>query len=781
MVVKRISGLMQTLLKDVPEEGKPGFGFGYVFVFPLPSCTTEEEEEEFRKKFIQPTGMTHVELLRHSVIVHDDFKQSQRCNIQCGSSLKSLRCATIELFESFLKSVFASHDAANEGGESTVFTFTSVDTDELFVCVKMSDAAAEVLADVGEYQLQVDPKAFPKINIELPDDGEIAPAYIKFDEFMKREGLLKEYEKPENPGTYSILRQVDRQRILYDKVRDFVSLPELHRLGLLLHSYPAHNAAALKKLKGKWGNLKLICSCTQPIDEIRDYFGEAVAFYFLFVQHLGRAQAVFAIAFIPCGVLYYMLPKDSKYVTLVQVIYSWCLMLWYFGFLKHWRRTMNKYANRWGTDIKDAENSIRPPVNPAFQGELRPSPYNSLEVFEQPNEQKQRKGKIISVVVTIAFLLLITVSVGINQFIGAKMDAAHPGGPYLKIAALALSMQIKILDYVWEIVAQKITDMEQHPTLLESNQSKASKTFSVKFVNTFYAFVYTAFFQATIDESSCGPNGASDCPQLLVSNLIIVYVTYISFGVLGMITPLLTFKYEVYKEAKEMKKKGLAPNSLSLLEQQAKMLEYTGQSLTDDYLEVIFPVAFILMFSMMVPLVTNVLAIIQTFTQIRTDAWKLCSAYRRVFPDRVDGIGVWLQVLDGFVPLCVVMNMLLTLTQFKDESFLYLISPSSFLVDSYKANPFLVKAFVFFVGYEVWMTVYRFIDHWIPNDSARLTLSKLRQEKQRLRIFQFQDIAQAEEKKEHIVMKSTGDADRVAHDARPPLQPGDPMYVDPLV
>merc|ERR1740129_2730294 len=52
--------------------------------------------------------------------------------------------------------------------------------------------------------------------------------------------------------------------------------------------YPSHNRAATLELTERWASGKYTFTFEQPLDHIAHYFGEAIAFYFLFVETMQR-------------------------------------------------------------------------------------------------------------------------------------------------------------------------------------------------------------------------------------------------------------------------------------------------------------------------------------------------------------------------------------------------------------------------------------------------------------------------------------------------------------
>ena len=55
---------------------------------------------------------------------------------------------------------------------------------------------------------------------------------------------------------------------------------------------PIHDEAARAQLLVRWAAAPLCASPDQPLDEVRDYFGEKLALYFAYLQTLTRALLV---------------------------------------------------------------------------------------------------------------------------------------------------------------------------------------------------------------------------------------------------------------------------------------------------------------------------------------------------------------------------------------------------------------------------------------------------------------------------------------------------------
>ena len=108
----------------------------------------------------------------------------------------------------------------------------------------------------------------------------------------------------------------------------------------------------------------------QPLDQIRQYFGERIAIYFAFVGFY--TQALYWPASLGTALMVAQLVLEgdnfghhvgvSEYLT---VGYTAFLGIWAALFLKTWRRYLMEWSHKWGMrDIRVSDE-----VLPAFQGD----------------------------------------------------------------------------------------------------------------------------------------------------------------------------------------------------------------------------------------------------------------------------------------------------------------------------------------------------------------------------------------------------------------------------
>jgi hypothetical protein len=150
-------------------------------------------------------------------------------------------------------------------------------------------------------------------------------------------------------------------------------LQDLQHHKCVLASFPIHEFDELKKLTLVWLTL-WAWPWSQPIDKVKDYFGERIGFYFLFLQHY---------------VTMLMWPALLGSVTyVVQVIggtpenplmpyFTVVMVLWSTFFVELWRRRQSQKSMMWGVVGYESEEQVMrvfppPPLVPGAHGVIPP-------------------------------------------------------------------------------------------------------------------------------------------------------------------------------------------------------------------------------------------------------------------------------------------------------------------------------------------------------------------------------------------------------------------------
>jgi hypothetical protein len=324
----------------------------------------------------------------------------------------------------------------------------------------------------------------------------------------------------------------------------------------------------------------------------------------------------------------------------------------------------------------------------------------------------------------------------------------------IEIAGVAFAVQMRVLSMAWDYLSARLTSMEQTTTQYDFCQSKSIKLFVVGFINAFAKFFYSAFAQEAVDPKSCAVAGG--CEALLTENLRIVFASYIAFGILDMLLPLATQKFSIWQEARAMKDKDVRSHRMSFLEMQAKRPKYTDEDSTADFLQLIFPLAFVALFSMVAPSVV-ILLFVSLCMQFHVDFWKLMLAYQRPFPDTADGIGLWNSAMTGLVWLSTYVNAALIVSR---QGLDHFPLPSAFQ-ELQPLAKFLILQSCFVIVKVAVDAVY--------GDEGKVTLrEQARQAHQRRRIFE----AETSSFEEDLKLFGTGSMEDAARfDEIPPFAP----------
>ncbi|KAI0217278.1 Anoctamin-10 [Lamellibrachia satsuma] len=118
-----------------------------------------------------------------------------------------------------------------------------------------------------------------------------------------------------------------------------VIIPKCLNNGIIVKLFPLHDKEELKRLEKEW---YFTVINIQPLDKIREYFGETVAMYFAFL-------GFYMMALIPPAFMGFLtLLLTWQHVTM-QV--SFCVMnlIWATVFLEMWKRYAATLAYKWGS------------------------------------------------------------------------------------------------------------------------------------------------------------------------------------------------------------------------------------------------------------------------------------------------------------------------------------------------------------------------------------------------------------------------------------------------
>ncbi|UZJ55207.1 hypothetical protein CBS101457_004527 [Exobasidium rhododendri] len=428
---------------------------------------------------------------------------------------------------------------------------------------------------------------------------------------------------------------------------------------------PIYNQAWLKR----WANLSSALQINiKELDSIREHFGEHVALYFGFLnfyfQSLSSIAAV-GLAFWAAGAPFHP-------------VYSLLLVSWSLVFVELWRMKERKFAVRWGTsgvtNVDPRRKEFKPRITrkDAATGE-------DEEVFEWWRREF-RIACSIPVMLFFAALLgaVLTTMFVVEVFVSKLYDG--PGKALIPHIPMALfSICVPQIMGAWQKTAGSLTSWENHSSPRTHYSSMTLKMFALQALVsygalTLSAFVYLPFGQDIMDhivrsglfadgiaeaqkrgELTFNKSGSIDFqvnPNRMHNQL---FATLTTSQVIGAFTetmlPYILKKVSEYRESKqgkkETEKKPQDSFNSSFLARVREELELPIYDTFADFSEMSSQFGYVVLWSVLWPL-APVMAFVNNFFELRSDAFKVTINSRRPVPLRVESIGPWLEVL-GFI------------------------------------------------------------------------------------------------------------------------------------
>lgn len=122
--------------------------------------------------------------------------------------------------------------------------------------------------------------------------------------------------------------------------------------GTIVGNFFLHEPVQRAELVAKWLRRDML-PWTQPFDDIREYFGEKYALYFLFYGHYSQWLLLPALIGFPCQIAVWVM---GDYSAPFLPYYAYFIALWGVVMLEYWKRKEKTKAMEWGTiDFEDNE------------------------------------------------------------------------------------------------------------------------------------------------------------------------------------------------------------------------------------------------------------------------------------------------------------------------------------------------------------------------------------------------------------------------------------------
>lgn len=230
--------------------------------------------------------------------------------------------------------------------------------------------------------------------------------------------------------------------------------------------FPLHNRAVADDLETRWLGWK-VRPWEQPLDDVKEYFGEKVALYFCFTAHyttwlapLSVAGGIVCLDLIIETVVYNSI--DEALLTAYTIPF-FCIFVsfWSQMMIEYWKRTEATKAMEWGMTHFEDEESERPEFE--FD-EVKRSLIDGSEVhYFDPRKKMQKLLYSLSVIGGMILLVLACVSgiFGLQYYFNSEKSSVEASDGNTAVSILS-AVQITILAMVYNNLAIQLTDQENH-------------------------------------------------------------------------------------------------------------------------------------------------------------------------------------------------------------------------------------------------------------------------------------------------------------------------------
>ncbi|XP_048644452.1 anoctamin-5 isoform X2 [Marmota marmota marmota] len=459
----------------------------------------------------------------------------------------------------------------------------------------------------------------------------------------------------------------------------------------------------------------------QPLDLIKDYFGEKIGIYFVFLGFYTEMLLIAAVVGLAC-LIYGILLMDSNQTStdicdpeiggqLImcplcdQVCDYWrlnstCLSsklshlfdnestvffaifmgIWVTLFLEFWKQRQARLEYEWDlVDFEEEQQQLQ--LRPEFEAMCKHRKMNPVTKELEPYMPLWNRIPwyfLSGATVTFWMALVVSSMVAVivyrlsvfatfASFMESEATLQHVKVYFTPQLATSLSgsclnfIVILILNFFYEKISAWITKMEIPRTYQEYESSLTLKMFLFQFVNYYSSCFYVAFFKGKFvgypgkytylfnvwRSEECDPGG---CLIELTTQMTIVMTGKQIFGNIKEAIYPLVFNWWRRRKARTNSEK------LYSRWEQDHDLETFGQlGLFYEYLETVIQFGFVTLFVASFPL-APLLALLNNIIEIRVDAWKLTTQYRRPVAAKAHSIGVWQDILYGMAVVSVATN-----------------------------------------------------------------------------------------------------------------------------
>lgn len=369
-----------------------------------------------------------------------------------------------------------------------LFCYYSRDRDEILVKIGASPQKLRDTAARMKYKLQLKKQylnAYAEYRHDFPGRPE-----RHFKDRRVISHIYKTHTEDDFPDSDAIFKTLDKINLIHhmitskDKDCAGINIGNLLHQGDLKAYFPLHESHVLSEMK--MHKLQWFLMPEDFANKFRDYFGDRIAFYFLWMAFYWKWLVPLALVGVALQFIDLLIrsPDNITAIPFCILMGVWATFLPYF-----WRRQEAKYAIGWGTlDLVEALEKCRP----EYYGDPRINPVTAQvePYFDWKRRLKYYALSCTTMCITTTVLVCVCLSIVLLRH---HMGTHGPGG--LWGFQISVAIFVELVNVFLAKMASWLTAKENHRTQSEHETHMLSKVMVLKFICSYCILYYTAFFK----------------------------------------------------------------------------------------------------------------------------------------------------------------------------------------------------------------------------------------------------------------------------------------------
>lgn len=468
----------------------------------------------------------------------------------------------------------------------------------------------------------------------------------------------------------SKFRNIDKLRLIQLTLDAMIKFHFLHKKNIFeivsikrnYISYGKNENSSIPELLSS--NLNIFSNSEQNklINLIRNFYGEKISFYFLWMIFYNNWLIFPAILGIITGIISYTADdalKQAGHVTTFKnlkfnyfdvTLFCFCLIItiWATIFLNAWKQKEKLYKYFWGMenqDYNEPNQEIFSPDEkiPFLFGQKLPISYSY-------------KRYLKSFVSYMLIILLVCINIFLVYLLfrwkAYKTNNGRTSTLFFNILVASINgLQIKLMSLLDEYIADKLTNWENYEKNSQRENSLAIKLIIFEFFNKYFSLYYIAFFKPYLLEYCIDNN----CFKEIEIQLYVILLIKFLFNSIDILYPYFIFNWRKRKYFDNRPVGEIEPHS-----HEHQIISEDMNTLIFEYNDIIILFGYVVFFSVAAPM-TPIIIFVITYVEKILDCYKFFYLSRISFIDGASGIAIYNKILKIFYFLGMITNIAIVL------------------------------------------------------------------------------------------------------------------------